>query len=288
MKRIHDARLAGRWYAGDAAELRRDIEAKLAAAVVPPDLVPTALVVPHAGYMYSGRTAAYAYAAAARCRVQRVAILAPSHYGFFHGVRTLLWEGFRTPLGIVDIDREAVEAYLDVSWVREDATPFGHEHSLEIHLPFLQVVLPGVPVVPLLVGEVPLPRAQTWGAELARLWDTDTLVLVSSDLTHYGARFEYLPFPPDSAEFVRHRLQVLDGEAIARICAGDVHAFTKFVEATQATICGRYPIVLFLGGHTRRSEGMLLSYSTSLDVTGDYEHVVSYAAIAFAPPSARP
>ncbi|MCX8072765.1 MAG: AmmeMemoRadiSam system protein B [Candidatus Binatia bacterium] len=281
MRKIHDAHLAGRWYTSDAVALRREIEQRIERAYPLPNIVPFALVVPHAGHMYSGDAAAFGYALAAHRTVKRALMLAPSHYALFRGAVTLNWDGFRTPLGIVNIDCESVAKLLHFSWIREDAAPFGPEHSLEIQLPFLQVALPGVSVVPLLVGEVPTERARTWGDELASMVDSDTLVLVSSDLTHYGARFDYLPFPPQSADFVRSQLKALDHEAIARICLGDFEAFRRFVDATGATICGRNPVVLFLAMHAQRTSGVLLHYYTSLDITGDYEHVVSYASIAF-------
>lgn len=284
MKKLHDAHLAGRWYPGDAVALRREIEAKLERAHPLPNVVPGALVVPHAGYVYSGDAAAFGYALASRRKIKRVMILAPSHYALFRGAVALNWDGFRTPLGVVEIDRHGLARVLEFSWVREDAAPFGPEHSVEIQLPFLQVALPGVAVVPLLVGEVPSGLARAWGGELAGAVDAETMVLVSSDLTHYGARFDYVPFPPRNADYVRTQLQVLDGEAIARICMGDFEAFRQFVDATGATICGRNPIVLFLAAHAQRTSGVLLRYYTSLDVTGDYEHVVSYASIAFPVP----
>ncbi len=284
MKKLHDAHLAGRWYPGEAAALRRDIEARIGRAYPLPNLSPCALVVPHAGYVYSGDAAAFGYALASRRKTKRVIILAPSHYARFRGAVTLHCDGFRTPLGAVAIDREGLAKVLEFSWVREDAAPFGPEHSLEIQLPFLQVVLPGVAVVPLLVGEVPPGLARQWGEELAAMADAETLIVVSSDLTHYGERFDYVPFPPRNADFVRTELQVLDGEAIARICLGDFEGFRQFVDATGATICGQKPILLFLAAHGQRTPGVLLRYYTSLDVTGDYEHVVSYAAIAFPVP----
>ncbi len=284
MKRIHDAHLAGRWYTADPATLRREIDAFLDRATLPTGVHPAACVVPHAGYMYSGRAAAHAYALVSRLSIARVVLLAPSHYAYFRGAVTLGWDAFRTPFGLVPIDRAAVRQCLELSWVREDPAPFGPEHALEIQLPFLQVVQPDVAVVPLLVGEVSLDQAHAWGSELAAMWDAETLLLVSSDLTHYGERFQYLPFPPRNAEFVRAQLKALDSEAIARICVGDPSGFYEFVEATGATICGRNPILLFLGAHAQRTPGVLLSYYTSLDVTGDYGHVVSYAAIAFPTP----
>ena len=101
---------------------------------------------------------------------------------------------------------------------------------------------------------------------------------------HYGWRFVYLPFPAAGPAQVALALRTLDMGAIERVCAGDAAGFSEYIEDTGATICGRVPIAVFLTLHRQRSLGRLLSYYTSLDVTGDYEHSVSYASIAFPEP----
>lgn len=284
--RVHDAGLAGRWYSRDPDQLRAEVEKFLGQVRRRMGERPQAIVVPHAGYMYSGKAAAHAYAQVRGQSFRRVLVLAPSHYTSFRGAVTLGWDAFRTPLGLVAIDSDSVANLRGRALVAEDPAPFGPEHSLEIQLPFLQVVLPGVPVVPVLIGFLSRDDVVRLAASLQPWYEAETLIVVSSDFTHYGARFDYLPFAPHDAASVRARLHELDGGALAALCAGDVDALDCYIERTGTTICGRYPLLAFLGLHRRRSEGQLLCYYTSLDVTGDYEHVVSYAAVAF--PQALP
>ncbi len=284
--RIHDAGLAGRWYPGDPGGLRAEVTRMLAAVRRTMLERPRALVVPHAGYMYSGRVAAHAYALLQGVPFRRVLLLAPSHYASFRGAATLNFDAFRTPLGLVRIERESEEELRRCRLVRDFEEAYESEHSLEIQLPFLQVALPDVPVVPLLIGRLSRDDVVEFAASLRPWYEPETLIVVSSDFTHYGARFDYLPFPPRDAASVQARLHELDAGALAAVCAGDVDALDRYIDSTGATICGRYPLLAFLALHRRRSEGRLLCYATSLEVTGDFEHVVSYAAVAFPEPEA--
>jgi AmmeMemoRadiSam system protein B len=108
--------------------------------------------------------------------------------------------------------------------------------------------------------------------------------VVSSDFVHYGWRFGYVPFAAEGPEQVRTALRGLDMGAITRIGSGDVQAFRDYLAETGATICGALPITLFLTFHRRRTPGELVEYYSSLDVTGDFEHTVSYASIVFPRP----
>lgn len=280
MTRFHTAQLAGRWYPEDAAELRQQVDAYIAAAPAVA-AAPSGLVVPHAGYIYSGRAAGLAYAALRGSVAARVVIVAPSHHAGFRGAVVLRWAGFETPLGRVQIADDAVARLLRHPAFRDDALPFQQEHALEIQLPFLQCVLPQAAVVPILLGELTASDYMDVAAALRALDDGATVFVISSDFTHYGRRFGYLPFAADAAEPVRAALRALDMGAIDRICAGDAAGFADYVAETGATICGRNPIQAYLTMHARRTSGRLLGYYTSLDVTGDYEHCVSYASIAF-------
>ncbi len=282
MARIKSSDLAGTWYAGSTAALSQQVDELLqtagAAAVTAPL---RAVIVPHAGYVYSGRAAAAAYVCVIGADYQRVVILAPSHYAHFRGAAVLDVDAFETPLGLVSVDGTAVATLAEQPLFRETAEPFRNEHSLEIQLPFLQRVLPLARVVPVLISDLTPEDDAAVAAALKRLADDHTLFIVSSDFVHYGARFRYLPFPPEGAEPVRTALRALDMGALDRVCAGDAAGFRRYVEDTDATICGRMPIAAFLTMHQRRTAGRLLAYYTSLDVTGDYEHCVSYASIVF-------
>lgn len=282
--RIHDAGLAGRWYPSDPERLRAEIERLLAQARRSMLERPRALVVPHAAYLYSGRAAAHGYLLLREEHFERVLVLAPSHFVGFRGAATLAYDAFRTPLGFVAIDGKSVQALTRCRLVREYEAAFAPEHSLEIQLPFLQVVLPGIPVVPLLIGWLSRDDVVELASALQPWYEPQTLILVSSDFTHYGASFDYLPFAPTDPATVRARLHELDGGALSAVCSGDVDALDQYLERTGATVCGRYPLLTFLGVHRRRSEGRILCYYTSLDVTGDHEHVVSYAAVGFPEP----
>lgn len=280
---IHCANLAGSWYPEDPEELRANVERFLGERRSA-DPALRAILVPHAGYRYSGKAAGAAFAKVGRGRWHRAVVVAPSHYHAFAGAAVFPGAGFATPLGVVRVDRAAARELAACDLFTATARPYAREHSLEIELPFLQVVDPSIELVPVLVGA---PDDSTQLAALApalgALDDGDTLFVVSSDFTHYGAQFGYLPFPPDGPDSVSEELRRLDFGAIDRICHGDVDGFERYVHATGITVCGRGPITAFLHLCARRLVGEVAAYSTSLDVTGDYEHSVSYASLVFRP-----
>lgn len=281
MSEIHRSHLAGTWYPADTEELRETVCRYLAEAGAEADEGVLALVVPHAGYRYSGRCAGAAYARLPRGRWRRTAILAPSHYHFFAGGAVFSGSGFETPLGIVEVDRVAARALGEQAGFFLDDAPYAREHSLEIQLPFLQAVDPGLRLIPILVGVDTRSRGfAALAPGLRTLDDGGTLFVVSSDFTHYGASFEYQPFPSLGPRQVADELWRLDEPAIELVRHVDATGFEEYVERTGITICGRAPIAAFLHAASGLA-GELVAYSTSLDVTGDYEHSVSYAAVVF-------
>ena len=285
MVRVKQSTLAGRWYAGDPGQLRGQVDGLLAAAAPPAlDAPLRGVLVPHAAYQYSGRAAAAAYRCVAGSGCGRVVILAPSHFSWFRGVAVLDVDAFATPLGLVPVEPGAVAALGGQPLFEERPDAYEDEHALEIQLPFVQRVASGATLVPLLVGDLEVDDYEPIAETLRNFVDERTLFIVSSDFVHYGRHFHYLPFPSDGVEPVRTALQQLDMGAIARVCDCDPTGFREYVADTGATICGRNPIALFLTMSRRRLRGTLLAYYTSLDVTGDYEHSVSYAAIAFPRP----
>lgn len=285
MAGIKQSQLAGTWYAAGGPQLLQQVDDLLRAPGSTPAAALRALIVPHAGYAYSGRAAAAGYRRLHPADYRRTVILAPSHFAGFHGMAVLQVDGFATPLGTVAVDRGGVDTLLENPLYRSDPKPFHGEHSLEIQLPLLQRVLPGLPVVPVLVGELAGDDFSLAASALRRLSDGGTLFVVSSDFVHYGWRFGYLPFPAAGEQAVRTGLRELDMGAITRICAGETAAFQEYVAHTGATICGALPIALFLTMHAGCTPGALIEYYTSLDVTGDFEHCVSYACIAFPRPA---
>ncbi len=281
MESVLGPNLAGTWYPADAQDLRETIrrlieEAGPADRNAPPV---RALIEPHAGYMYSGPVAAAGFRLVDRRRFRRVILAGPSHHLYFKGVAVPRANGYRTPLGTVPLDRDRMDAWTGVSGFRFTDQPFEPEHCLEIEIPFLQTMLePGWKLVPLLVGNglEPGTEEEVIGA-IRTLADPETLLVASSDFTHYGADFRYLPFQ----EQVQDRLEELDLGAVREITDGDRDRFRRYVERTGATICGRHAIDLLLGILPTGGRWELAAYDTSGRITGDWAHTVSYAALAF-------
>ena len=182
---IRPASCAGRFYPADAGQLRRNIETCLAAVSPRTGGVPKAIIAPHAGYVYSGPIAASAYAClrAGKQTIRRVVVLGPSHYSDFEGVATSAADAFESPLGVVPLDAEAIAIARELPQVIVSEEAHLPEHSIEVHLPFLQVVLESFRLVPLLVGQASEDEMSEvldllWGGE-------ETVIVVSSDLSHY-------------------------------------------------------------------------------------------------------
>lgn len=266
---IRPPAVAGMFYPGRRDELARTVSMLLAQAKPaepPADLpagaaTPKALIVPHAGYIYSGAVAASAYAAIAplRDRIHRVVLLGPAHRVAIDGLALPQADAFATPLGTVEIDRSAFARLQDLPQVRRSEAAHADEHSLEVHLPFLQTVLGEFQLVPLVVGDTtPAEVAEV----LEHLWGgAETLIVISSDLSHY------LPYAA---------AQKLDRSTAAHILAGE-----QLTEYNQA--CGALPIDgLLLCARRHGLIPQLLDLRNSGDTpAGDHDRVVGYGAFAF-------
>jgi AmmeMemoRadiSam system protein B len=255
--------VAGFFYPEDPAELSAQIDGMLAAAApAPGQRAPKALVVPHAGTVYSGPIAASAYARLAPLagRVLRVVLLGPAHRVWLRGLAAPRAEAFATPLGVVPIDREAIGAIENLPQVALSDAPHAGEHSLEVQLPFLQRVLGRFRLVPLVVGEA---SAEQVAEVIERLWGgPESLLVVSSDLSHYH----------DYATARR-----LDRATCAAIEALEPGALGEH------SACGRVPLRGLL--QAARAHGLAvetLDLRSSGDTAGDRERVVGYGAWAFA------
>jgi hypothetical protein len=188
--RIREPVVAGIFYPAEAQALRDEVRQYLLAAQTasdkaPAGAAPKAIIAPHAGYVYSGPVAASVYARLAPLRgtIKRVVLLGPSHRVGFTGIASSSADAFRTPLGDIPIDRPAVQALQRMPQVREFDPAHAQEHSLEVHLPFLQEVLGEFRLVPLVVGDA---EAAEVAEVLESLWGgPETLVVISSDLSHY-------------------------------------------------------------------------------------------------------
>ena len=274
--------VAGSWYPRDRDELASLVDALIesASARTPAPTGPVAgLIVPHAGFVYSGAVAASAFSRLGGRTFDRIVLIGPSHhFGFGGAMVPDEATAYRTPLCDAPIDREAVLALSTAAGFRADDRMFEPEHALEAELPFLQRVLGrNVPIVPVLLGgRATHDDAKRVADALAALPHASTLVVVSSDFTHFGPRFGYVPFADD----LPARIRTLDLGAIAAIEAGDAAAFARYVDATGATICGHRAIDVLLMLPCAAGGAKLLDYDTSGRMTGSWDNSVSYAAIA--------
>jgi AmmeMemoRadiSam system protein B len=274
--------VAGTWYPGDEASLARAVDDLLEGATDDPGSDSgrvVALIEPHAGYVYSGRVAGEGFRGVRGQEVGRVLLIGPSHYEAFTGGVVPEAEAYRTPLGDVALDVDALETLTRHPRIKASNRPFGPEHSLESEIPFLQRALaPGWRLVPVLLGSgVSGALAQEIADAIRPLLDETTLVVVSSDFTHYGPRFGYVPFHDD----VRARIRSLDMGAVERIRRRDVSGFESYLQETGATICGRDAIDVLLRLLPSDVEGRLTAYDTSGSLTGEWDHSVSYASMTF-------
>jgi AmmeMemoRadiSam system protein B len=256
--------VAGTFYPGIPAELAACVDALLDAAEPPAMAPPKVLVVPHAGYIYSGSTAALAYAtlAPARATIHRVVLLGPTHRVAVNGIAMPACTHFSTPFGDVPLDLNALGDLADLPGVVVSDLAHAREHSLEVHLPFLQRSLDAFTLVPLAVGHAAPERV---AEVIERVWGgPETLIVVSSDLSHF------LPYAA---------AQERDRATCAEILAGN-----PAIDPQQA--CGAFPLNgLALVAQRRHLPVQLLRCCNSGDTAGDKSRVVGYAAFAYHEPA---
>lgn len=279
-ERVRPAAVAGTWYPGDPQELSRLIDEMLDQAAPPPMPIAgpvRALIVPHAGYAYSGPTAAAAYRLVAGQSPRRVVVLAPAHHGGFEGLSIADVAAYETPLGRIPLDREAIADLRRSPLVVADDEAHRHEHSIEIELPFLQRALePGWELVPILVGEMATSDYARAGRLIRPLLDGQTLLVISGDFTHYGPPFQYQPFPPDAR--VRDQLRALDMGAFETLVRHDPEGLSEYRERTGLTACAFGPLMVLANLLPDSAQVALVRYATSGDLSGDYRVSVSYVA----------
>ncbi len=276
---------AGSWYPGDAESLAKVIDGLLDEASAPElEGKPLALIAPHAGYRFSASVAAVGYKSLDGHSYKRVIALAFSHRyaNTYQGVdvpKSLT--AYRTPLGDVPIDREACEELLKSPLYSSHSGIDREEHSLELQLPFLQRVVPGFKLVPLLVGKMSTRDYAKAAEALLPLLDEETLVVVSSDFTHFGANYGYQPFRSD----VEAKLTELADQAYAPLENADFDGFVEHLETTSDTICGRGPILMLLRTLSMRggAKGVRAALDTSGRMVSDWANSVTYQSVVFVP-----
>ncbi|HEY6872436.1 MAG TPA: AmmeMemoRadiSam system protein B [Geobacteraceae bacterium] len=266
---IRQPAVAGQFYAGDGAKLRTDLTA-LVTPVTPRRKV-LGIIAPHAGYIYSGAVAGFLYGLIDI--PPTVVILGPNHHGI--GARTALYPDgeWLTPLGPVAVNSRLARLVANnAPQVEEDATAHHYEHSLEVQVPFLQYVRPDVTIVPLCLGFGDFASCRSLGEGLARAireYGEETLIVASSDMTHY-----------EPAAAAREK----DDQAIREVLALNPEGLVRICREKGITMCGVIPaaVMLVAARELGATGAELARYATSGDVTGDTSQVVAYAALTVA------
>jgi hypothetical protein len=275
---VLESSLAGSWYTDEPDALATELSGYLE-QVEPKPLAPVrALVLPHAGYRWSGPVAAYGVKQVLDRTFRRVVVLGPSHRSGMENVVSVPdATHYGTPLGEVALDLEFIRALRRHPVAQTIPPVHASEHSVQIQVPMLQHALGEFRLVPIVVGNLDLETTRTLARILRGLIDAQTLVIASSDFTHYGKKFGYEPFHDDLAESIER----LDMGALATLEKCDDEAFRSYVQETGATICGRRAISVLLAMLEPDAKAHLLRYDTSGRVGGDYSNSVSYLAVAF-------
>ncbi|MDS4030448.1 MAG: AmmeMemoRadiSam system protein B [Candidatus Contendobacter sp.] len=261
MQTVRTPAVAGLFYPADATELHAQVRHFLSQVEPSTEPPPKAIIAPHAGYIYSGPIAASAYARlrAVRDVITRVVLLGPSHRVGFRGIAVSGMVAFSTPLGQIPVDQEAVEQIRSLPEVGFLEQAHAQEHSLEVHLPFLQEVLGDFKLVPLVVGDA---RPAEVGAVLEALWGgPETLIVISSDLSHYQ---DYQ---------TARNLDSATSQAIEAL---------RYEDIGYDQACGRNPVNGLLWMARRKGlRGETIDLRNSGDTAGSRDQVVGYGAYVF-------
>jgi MEMO1 family protein len=282
---MRSAAVAGQFYYSNADKLNHLIEDFMSSLDVSSQKSkrPGAGIVPHAGYLFSGKCASYFYKLLKNQEFDSFIILGTNHSGLGSKI-SLSIEDFDSPLGIVESDILLIEKIIkscesrkiEVS-VSEQAHKY--EHSIEVQLPFIGFVQKRFRIVPILVQGLDAKGIRAFGKVLADLVADEKkkiLVIASSDFTHYGASYGFTPF----LDNIKQNLYEIDGRAIDRILDSDLEGFMDI--ANKSTICGKIPIACCMEFCRNLGlKGEKLNYTTSGDISGDWRNCVGYASIAF-------
>ena len=265
---VRPAAVAGSWYPGDARALTREVDTYLSRvdrAALPSFDSLIALIAPHAGLIYSGPVAAWAYEAIRDRPFDLIVLVGPSHFVGFDGVSIVATGAFETPFGLARIDEDCAAALLECAPVVRDY-PAAHrrEHSLEMQLPFLQRLAPTAPIVPLVMGAQSADTARALGEGLAHvLGSRRALLVASTDLSQYH----------DAATAAR-----MDGIVLGHVERLDPEALQQSLEDTPEHACGGGPTVAVMRAARALGarDSAVLKYADSGDVSGDKSSVVGY------------
>lgn len=263
--------VAGAFYPSDPERLRGMVDDFIERASPPPIKGRVlGFMVPHAGYRYSGGVAGFVYRAVQGESYPLVVVMAPSHFVHFPGVSPLDKDYYQTPLGRVPLAREWIKRLIrSEEWISYRPEAYAREHSLEVQIPFLQRVLKGSRLVPIVMGEVHPNISKKLSEVLDRTFKgKKVLFLVSSDMSHY---------------FTYEKAVAMDRYTLKLLEEGDIGRLYRNIRADRAQLCGLGPVMTLMDLWKRRGKGKIqvLKYANSGDVTGDMSRVVGYGSVAF-------
>ena len=269
MSNIRKPAVAGYFYPSNPKKLSDEIEILL--SISKPEIILksiTGIVVPHAGYTYSGRTAAYAFNLLKDKEIDKVIIISPSHKEYFPGVCVYIGDGYETPLGIVEVDEILAEKLAVENRVIYRGFE-GHrdEHAVEVQIPFLQKVLGEFKIVPIVIGDQGKMFVNGLAKKISGVADDKTLIVASSDLSHY---------------YSKQQADELDSIAEKDINEFNFERLQKDLELKNCEACGGGPIVAMLKAAylINKKNAIVLNRSTSGDTSGNYSSVVGYLSAA--------
>jgi len=265
MRNIRPAQVAGYFYPADPLKLSKEINLLLD-ATGKQDRVENifGIVSPHAGYTYSGKTAAYSYNQLRGKSYKRVVIISPSHSEYFSGISIFNGDAYETPLGLLEVDKEFSNKLIETSKLIFLGTE-GHrkEHALEVQLPFLQSVIKDFKIVPVVMGDQNKIYVDELAKKLSKVVDDDTLIVASSDLSHFHSKGD---------------ANRLDSVVAERISNFDYENLQKDLDNNNCEACGGGPVIAMMKAAAlkHKDQSSVLHRSDSGDVTGDTKEVVGY------------
>jgi len=281
---MRTAAVSGMFYEANKEKLLKQIETAFNSKQGPGKIgenkgnIIIGVVSPHAGYFYSGSCAAHAYKAIAESQKPEVfIILGTNHTG--NGESSILTEDFQTPLGIAKVDTEFCQKLKQNCEIQENPEMHRQEHSIEVQIPFLQYIYKeNFKIAPIVISSGSDYKKIAQGiTKTIQETNKKTIIIASSDFTHYGVNYGYVPFTDN----VQQNMYKLDAVAIKHITNQDTEKFIEYIQKKEATICGAHAIAVMTETSKQLgcNKGKLLKYYTSGDITMDYNNSVGYAAI---------
>ncbi len=265
MKTIREPAVAGMFYSSSPAQLKDEIKLMLDITKSEEKFSdPIGIVSPHAGYRYSGKTAAYAYNSISDKDFETVIILSPSHREYFPGISIYSGDAYKTPLGIVELNKQMVSKLVEnQSYIFEGKNGHKAEHAVEVQIPFLQTIKKDFSIVPVVMGDQGKLFIDGLAEKLAEVVDDKTIIVASSDLSHF-----YTSEVADKLDSIIER----------RIIAFDYEGLRDDLDARKCEACGGGPIVALMKAAEliRKRKSMILARTNSGEITGDKSEVVGY------------